>query len=86
MKNEPIYILSIRFQSINNCWGVLYRRGVVVENIVNESLEVALKEMANFIEKDRITDHRYDIVNLQSNPLSPNKENENNEEKIQNNK
>lgn len=44
------YILWVTYQPVNKCWGVLYQRGNVNKNIVDESLLIALAEIAKFIE------------------------------------
>lgn len=53
MENNT-YILTVTYQPINKCWGVLFRRGNAVQNFVDESLGIAMDKMSEFIKEIRI--------------------------------
>lgn len=50
MKEPIIFNLEVTWQPLNNCWGVLLKKGNHTHNIVDENLTIALAEMAKYIE------------------------------------
>lgn len=63
-KELPLtYILEVTYQPINKCWCVLYKKGMIVHNEINENLVIALAEMAKFIE-NQWRDEEWKVTSL----------------------